>query len=243
MIFMLILASTGLLLLAQVLATVHRLRPESFRFRASITKWISLELEMNMPARLSQFQPARALIIKSHESAARKCSTAPCPKVRKLRVHGRAGAGRLGHWLSRALGNRRGGESGLRPRPDRRALGEFDASPAGQAGVALSGERPDQDAVAGRDEDIVGPEGGGRCAQGGGRPGPDVAERLPASALAGRPLAVIALEILERGLDFRVGGPARVPVRQPFPQVELYVNAQAQAMTDEARGLQGPRHR
>ncbi len=40
---------TVLLALGLVLFTVHRIRPEIFRFRATFTRWFSLDLEMHSP--------------------------------------------------------------------------------------------------------------------------------------------------------------------------------------------------
>jgi hypothetical protein len=38
-----------LLMLWLVLSTVRRLRPGTFRFKATVTKWVSLDLEMHSP--------------------------------------------------------------------------------------------------------------------------------------------------------------------------------------------------
>jgi hypothetical protein len=38
-----------LLMLWLVLSTVRRLRPRSFRFKATLTKWVSIDLEMRSP--------------------------------------------------------------------------------------------------------------------------------------------------------------------------------------------------
>jgi hypothetical protein len=37
-----------------VLFTVYRMRPESFRFKATLTKWISLDMEMRSPQALAR---------------------------------------------------------------------------------------------------------------------------------------------------------------------------------------------
>jgi hypothetical protein len=44
-----------------IMFTVHRVRPESFRLRAAVTKWISIDLEMRMPKRLSKTKKRRQL--------------------------------------------------------------------------------------------------------------------------------------------------------------------------------------
>jgi hypothetical protein len=42
--------AVGFLLgLGLVLYTVRRLRPQTFRFKATLTRWVSLDLEMNSP--------------------------------------------------------------------------------------------------------------------------------------------------------------------------------------------------
>jgi hypothetical protein len=56
-----ILAGAGfLLMLALVLFTVLRLRPESFKLRATLTKWISLDLEMK--SKVQEPRPRTELI-------------------------------------------------------------------------------------------------------------------------------------------------------------------------------------
>lgn len=43
-----------LLMLSLVMFTAHRLRPATFRFKATLTRWVSLDLEMHSPEGLSR---------------------------------------------------------------------------------------------------------------------------------------------------------------------------------------------
>jgi hypothetical protein len=50
-----------LLLFGLVIFAAWRLRPETFRFKATLTKWVSLDLEMRSPRRDQSEQPADAI--------------------------------------------------------------------------------------------------------------------------------------------------------------------------------------
>jgi hypothetical protein len=43
-----------LLMLSLVIFTAHRLRPKTFRFKATLTRWVSLDLEMHSPEGVSR---------------------------------------------------------------------------------------------------------------------------------------------------------------------------------------------
>lgn len=57
-----------LLMLALVLLTVLLVRPESFRFKATLTKWVSLDLEM------------RSKLQSSEVTARPSCAAAKCSR-------------------------------------------------------------------------------------------------------------------------------------------------------------------
>jgi hypothetical protein len=55
-----------LIALCLVLVTVYRVRPETFRLKATLTKWVSIDLEMRSPQRLSSDRRRSRLRLPRH---------------------------------------------------------------------------------------------------------------------------------------------------------------------------------
>jgi len=74
-----ILIAGFLIALALVLFTANRLRPRKFRIKATLTKWITLDLEMESPEPSPRLWTARSLAPRS-----RKGNEKPPPAIIEL---------------------------------------------------------------------------------------------------------------------------------------------------------------